>query len=71
MNKEETLIKIIKKLGVQKKLPPIAYDHINKYVIMGINRLEACKEYGVQPNIIDGLGRNYKLDKTGAIVPDF
>ena len=71
MNKEDTLIKIIKNLGFQKKLPPIAYDHIKKKVIMGIRRLDACKEYGVQPNIIDGLGRNYKLDETGAIVPDF
>ena len=57
--------------GYQKKLPYIAYDHINKFVIMGVRRLEACKEYGVQPNIIDGLGRNYKLDENGVIVPDF
>jgi len=71
MTKEDNLIKLIKKLGYQKKLPIIAYDHINKRVIMGIHRLDACKEYGVQPNIIDGLGRNYKLDATGAIVPDF
>ncbi len=71
MSREATLIKIIKELGYKKEIPVIAYDHINKYVIMGINRLEACKKYGVLPNIKDGLGRNYKLDETGVIVPDF
>ena len=71
MNKETYFIKLIKKYGYRKEIPSIAYDHINKYVIMGIKRLEACKKLGISPNIIDGLGRKYKLDKTGAIVPDF
>ena len=71
MNKETVMIKIIMKFGYRKEIPPIAYDHIKKKVIMGIRRLDACKQLGVQPNIVDGLGRNYKLDESGAIVPDF
>lgn len=71
MNKENMMIKIIKKFGYRDEIPAIAYDHIKKYVIMGNKRLEACKQLGVQPHIIDGLGRKYKLDESGEIVPDF
>ena len=68
---ESALIKSIKKFGYQNEVPSIVYDPIKKEVFMGIHRLEACRELGVQPHIVDGLGRKYKLDKNNEIVPDF
>ena len=54
------LIKSIKNFGYLNEVPPIVYDHIKKEVFMGIHRLEACRELGVQPHIVDHLGRKYK-----------